>query len=223
MNTHYINLAILSSYVDVNDYDNPLHHFIQDKNKYYLVSLMSQRILFQVRQNQAFLNDNLIIGSQGSATELEFYSIEQAQTIISSINSDNGYMQISFTLDQQIDQFQRIVYSFLDMLGFIGGVFGVLYKFGMIVVNFISKRSFYSSVLSTLYNHENEKLIKESEQIEQNNINLKESVNGKLPTADSFKFNKVIPTQDENKEPNQHFYNNIREELKSDLSKGSIN
>ena len=65
--------------------------------------------LVYVKQNQVFLSDSIWLGSQGSTSELSFYSIEKIQTILSDSNYDNSYMQVFISLSQQIDQSQRTV------------------------------------------------------------------------------------------------------------------
>ena len=60
LKSHSVNLAILSSYFDVNDYDNPIHHYLQDKNMYFLTSSVSQRVEYKIKQNQVFLSDSTV-------------------------------------------------------------------------------------------------------------------------------------------------------------------
>ena len=40
------------------------------------------------------------------------------------------------------------------MLGYIGGIYGLLYSFGHVIFNMLTQRIFYSSVISTLYHLE---------------------------------------------------------------------
>ena len=61
------------------------------------------------------------------------------------------YFRVLITLDQQIDQYQRSVFSFFDMFGFLGGIFGVFKLWGSLLVQFTSTRAFYSSIISKLY------------------------------------------------------------------------
>ena len=58
------------------------------------------------------------------------------------------------TLDQQINQYSRTVYSFWDMLGYIGGIYGLLYSFGNFVFSFFMQKVLHFSLLSNLYHIE---------------------------------------------------------------------
>ena len=75
----------------------------------------------------------------------------------SSIEFSNAYLQAFITLDPQFDQYQRTVYCFLDMFGFIGGIFGLFKTFGYVFVSYFIKRSFYSSIISKLYHIETQR------------------------------------------------------------------
>ena len=61
------------------------------------------------------------------------------------------YFRVLITLDQQIDQYQRSVFSFFDMFGFLGGIFGIFKMWGSLLVQFASTRAFNSSIISKLY------------------------------------------------------------------------
>mmetsp|Transcript_34651 Transcript_34651/g.40110 ORF Transcript_34651/g.40110 Transcript_34651/m.40110 type:complete len:98 (+) Transcript_34651:266-559(+) len=54
-------------------------------------------------------------------------------------------------LEQQFDTYERTVYSFFDMFGFLGGIAELFRASGFIVISFFTKRSFYSWMLSRLY------------------------------------------------------------------------
>ena len=72
---------------------------------------------------------------------------------VSHLNSISIW-DLLLTLSQQVDQYNRSVYSFWDMFGFIGGIYGVLHSIGYLLFNSILKRVFYSDLLSKLYHAE---------------------------------------------------------------------
>ena len=62
------------------------------------------------------------------------------------------------------------------MLGYIGGIYGLLYSFGHVIFNMLTQRIFYSSVISTLYHLEthftpNEEIKNKSEEVNLKNRN----------------------------------------------------
>ena len=60
----------------------------------------------------------------------------------------------------------------LDMLGYIGGIYGILQTFGSILFNFFIKRIFYFSVLSRLYHVDRNFNNLESSKLNENKMNL---------------------------------------------------
>ena len=220
LKTHYVNLAILSSYFDVNDYESPIHHYLQDKNIFYFTTYVSQRIEYKIKQNQLFLSDSIWFGSQGYSSEINFYSIDKGETIISDTTLDNSYMQFFIFLDQQIDQNQRTVYSFLDMLGYLGGIFGVLFKLGMIIVGTISNKSFYASMLPTLFHEDSNQKCDSIHKTFKKNKSMdlfqrKSSINEEQKWSSSFQIEEFKCAKQ-----NTTFE---REETKSDIKKNNSN
>ena len=139
----------------------------------------------------------------------------------SNIEFDNAYLQIYITLDPQIDEYQRTVYSFLDMFGFIGGIFELLSMTGYIVVNFFIKRSYYSSIISKIYHIESEQNRESFNSLSKNQENYH--------VLNQFKPKAMIENQNVNKIAPRHFiseYSNkfnqnkerIHEEVKSDFN-----
>ena len=223
MNYHSVDLAIISSYFDVNDYSNPIHQYLQDKNRYSLTSSVSQRVEYKVKQNQVFLSDSILFGSQGLSSEINFYSLDKGQIILSD-SSSSYYLQFFIFLDQQIDQNQRTVYSFLDMLGYIGGIFGVLYKIGVVIVGIISQKIFYSSVLQNIFHDETLQTSKDQSNFSPNRI-VKESIKWKFDENEEHKSSKVSSFMIEESKFSKKSIMNTRVDSKfeSDKSNSSLN
>ena len=98
---------------------------------------------YQVKINEVNTNDNIFVGSQGPTTKYSFYSIDwQFNTLGNFKIEGENYIRLFITLNQQVDQYNRSVYSFWDMLGFIGGIYGVIYSIGYLLFNSILKRIF---------------------------------------------------------------------------------
>ena len=145
-NQNYIKIAIISSYFDFDDYDNPIYYYLQDINMYNIIPNLGIKVQYQVRQNLAVMNDDILLGSQGISSEFSFYNIERKRISYSTIGSNNAYLQVYINLDPQVNQYQRTVYSFLDMFGFIGGIFELLKTFGYLLVCYFTKRAYYTTV-----------------------------------------------------------------------------
>ena len=106
-----------------------------------------------VQINEVYDNSNLIFGSQAFGSNFKFYSTEKTEIIIDEFfTNEPEYMNINFTLDRKVNQYFRSSYSFWDMLGYIGGIYGIIKALGYFAFTFLIKREFYISVLSDLYN-----------------------------------------------------------------------
>ena len=102
-------------------------------------------------------NDNIFIGSQGPANKYNFYSIDREINTLGNFKLEGeNYIRLYISLNQQVDQYNRSVYSFWDMFAFIGGIYGVLHSIGYLLFNSILKRIFYSDLLTKLYHAETE-------------------------------------------------------------------
>ena len=102
------------------------------------------------------------------------------------------------------------------MFGFIGGIFGVLYKVGVVIVGVISKKIFYASVFQTLF-HEESKQISKNENL--NNKDVKENVKRERFLNEGNRSSIVIPFQvDENRSQSKTSLNE-REKSKFEINK----
>ena len=79
-----------------------------------------------------------------------------------------------------IDEHYRTVYSFLDMFGFVGGIFELFKAFGFIFANFFASRSLYSSIISQLYHIESEEYSNQNKSNKNHEAHIKESRNSNL-------------------------------------------
>ena len=105
LNSHYVDIAMTSAFLDFYDYNNPVHPYLQDVNYIGLISNMCQITQYGVRVNELFANDNLIIGSQGETKRTQFYTINRIQQLTSNfVLEQNSYFKVYITLDQQIDE-----------------------------------------------------------------------------------------------------------------------
>ena len=65
INKNYIEIALISSYFDFDDYENPIHYYLQDMNLFNLIPTLGLQVQYQAKQNQAVMNDDFFLGSQG--------------------------------------------------------------------------------------------------------------------------------------------------------------
>ena len=66
---------------------------------------------YNVKINQAFLNDDVVLGSQGTTKEVLFYSIDKFSTMVGNFQEEGqNYFKVIINLNRQIDQYFRSVY-----------------------------------------------------------------------------------------------------------------
>ena len=111
LNTNYVDLAIISSYFDLNDFSTPVHHYLQDTNLIGLNPSLCYISVYNVKYNQIFLNDDIVLGGQGTTKEYSYYSLDRFSTLMANFKQqNNNYFQIYITLDRQANQYFRSVY-----------------------------------------------------------------------------------------------------------------
>ena len=207
----------LSSYFDFNDIKNPVHQYLQDFNIYAFIPNLTQTTMYRIKRNEGTLNDDIWVGVQGKADEVDFYSVRKDNYLIGPIDQDQVFLQINFSLDVQVDQYQRTVFSFLDLFGFIGGLFQIFKMFGFIFVFYFANKSFYCSVLSKLWKTEEQmKQFKYSSKIDIIGKEFKDAEENKSSVGIRAEQNSIVPSQiikveiSDNKISSQ----NIHEEIK---------
>ena len=149
----YIDFQVLSTYFDFNDFVNPVKSYLQDSNDIPIIKNMSTFVSYNVQINEVYDNSNIVFGSQAFGSKFNFYSAEKSDTVFDEFSQDDlEYININFILDRKVNQYFRSSYSFWDMLGYIGGIYGLIKALGYSAFTFLIKREFYTSVLSELYN-----------------------------------------------------------------------
>ena len=104
-----------------------------------------------MKENRATLNDNIFLGSLGDTKNVNFYTINKKTIDQGVLYRSETYLSIIITLDQEVDLYNRTVYSFFDMFGFLGGMFGLVHSIAFIFVQFVANRQFYALVISKVY------------------------------------------------------------------------
>ena len=90
LQTHTLSIALLSSFFDFDDYDNPVHHYLQDTNIYSLIPYLQQTLEYKVKQNQATLEDSIWIGNQAESSQINFYSAYKHNYLITGARYENN-------------------------------------------------------------------------------------------------------------------------------------
>ena len=128
-----IHILTVSAYFDSDDYKSPIKTYSDDFEQFGLSTLFGQTYEIKVRQNKAILTDDYFAAI--STETHNFYSLE---TPITRINrSGNQFLlEIYIRLSKESEQHERVVYSFFDLFGYIGGLFDFLYFVGYFLIEY---------------------------------------------------------------------------------------
>lgn len=85
------------------------------------------------------------------------FSVENASVDMVDMTRYNDIFDVVLLMDPETDTYERVVFSFFDFFGLIGGVFEILTIICGIIVGFVSKQTFFYSIFKRLY-HSEEKL-----------------------------------------------------------------
>ena len=152
---NFIGLQILSTYFDFSDFTSPAKLYLQDANYIGMLENVSTSRAYSVKMNEVYDDSNILFGSQAFSSNYNFYSVDMAYANYDDLSQNQfGYVYISFILDQKVNQYFRSSYSFWDMFGYIGGIYGLLKALGYFIFSFLTKREFYTSVISELFHNE---------------------------------------------------------------------
>ena len=104
----------------------------------------------KVQQNEALISDNLFFN--GGFESKKFYnakpkSLKQANGLL----LDNSLAYVFVTLDRESERYERVVYSFFDMFGYLGGLFDFAYFMGYLIVCYFNEKYLYHTIFSKLY------------------------------------------------------------------------
>ena len=162
MSKHVIRAAILSSYFDYNDYDNPIKTYLDDEDYIGLLPEYSKYLELRVKKNTANLYDNLFYNYNPKT--LAYYSAGDRLIRTLPLNLTLNHHFVSYiVLDRKSEEHERVVYTFIDMFGFLGGLFDFMYFFGLISIQFFTENMYFNSVFSRLYQIRKQDIILQNE------------------------------------------------------------
>jgi hypothetical protein len=91
---------------------------------------------------------------------MEFVEIENFYTYDEPYNSKDSYIAaVYIRYDSEYSTYQRRIYSIMDLLGDVGGLYSSLFSIGYLLICFLNHRMFISAILKRIYqvkNYQNE-------------------------------------------------------------------
>ena len=150
MNNSRMQAAIISTYFDYDDYNNPIKTFLGPMDIISLIPGFTKSLEVRVQENEASTADNIFYNT--NFKNVKYYNANTRTFGIENVNvNDDNILVIYFNLDSTSDSYERVVFTYIDMFGFLGGLFDFMLFVGLIFVNYFSDKMYHNSVFANLY------------------------------------------------------------------------
>ena len=150
-----VSVFLIDQYLDLDSYDEPIKTYINDKYDYYGISGLMNEARFYIQQNEAKLNDHYLEYLNNDETE-KFISIGKSDSLLRN-SQETDVFKATFLKSEGNLIYERNVYTLLNLIGDLGGIFEILFIFGTVLTSTFNSKMFYYSVLSSLYQVDTEK------------------------------------------------------------------
>ncbi|CAI2383311.1 unnamed protein product [Moneuplotes crassus] len=146
--SQYLEVAMINSYFDVKSFNDPIKTYLTQEYYYtYQANSMLETNFYLKENNVKALDDYTLI--DGTKKE-KFYTVSREKTDRYTYTSDN-YAEIEFHLDPETEVYTRNVFTFMDMLANIGGIFSLLNSFAMLIVGLYGEKMLKNSIIAKCY------------------------------------------------------------------------
>ena len=148
--TGFINIAIMRTYFDYDDYENPVKTFFGETENYFMIKDLTTWASYQVQENTALRSDNLFYNEPFK--ESKFYDVGNKNIrIVSQAATGGALLFVTVGPHAETIQYERTVYSLLDLFGYLGGLYDFMLFIGFWLVNNFQDQNFYNLIFSNLY------------------------------------------------------------------------
>ncbi|CDW91266.1 UNKNOWN [Stylonychia lemnae] len=192
-NQEVFSLAFINTYFDFFNFreQNPIRKFIDDQFFLELESskIKKANIYFQVQKGN--LQDEYI--QFGQYEEIEFHQLKNFRQYDKGYTNDEGHIvALYMRLDNEYDLYNRKIYSILELLGDIGGLYRALSAIGIFIVAQIASTLFFSDVMTKIYQvfDNNGELSKQNNNTEEVNYSPSTNLQNVFSGEDTLKSDK---------------------------------
>lgn len=150
MGSTRMQVAIISTYFDYDDYDNPVKTYLGAMDLISLTPNLTQSLEVRVQENEGSTDDHLFFNIGFETVKFYNANTKIPRTENLQVNNDN-IATIYFNLDRTSNSYERVVFTFIDMFGFLGGLFDFIFFLGLFFVGYVSDKMYHNSVFANLY------------------------------------------------------------------------
>ena len=141
-------VVMIDSYFDLESFDKPIKNYLTQNYAYQMEEGFYRNVELFLKENQLDLSDDYkVIGSSESK---KFYSIANGRGQ-NTVTTGDYYGEISFSLHTETQIYKRTVFTILDVLSQIGGIFSLLQSLCGVIVGIYAQKKLYFSVFSKCY------------------------------------------------------------------------
>ena len=117
----------------------------------YMTTNLVSHMDVTIQHQEALTSDSWFLTR--SFRSQKFYSVGSIRyTTFEQIEFEDTVAFITVELDQKGEKYKRTTYTFLDMFGYLGGLYDFLVFIGYLFVGYFQVRMFNCSLMSNLYN-----------------------------------------------------------------------
>ena len=150
----YFDVVIIDSYFDLKSFEKPIKSYLTQKYFYTFEAGYYESIELFVKENsiEALDDYKIVEGSKDG----KFYSIADDRQQ-RAVATGYSYWGITFYLHPETQAYNRQVFTFMDVLAQLGGVFGLIQPLWAFIVGFYAEKMLYYSIFSQLYTFDTQK------------------------------------------------------------------
>ena len=157
----FLNINFVNSYMDFDDYDTPVKTYVDDRYSYRGVPGFGKKVTMYMKENSVELSDSIL--GLGQTTSQEFFRIDNTVHDLHPFR-ERDFFEVSFVLDPQKDTYSRVVFSFFDLFGQLGGVFELMCISMGLLVGLFSKNVLLFSMFKRLYHTQTQNIQNDNDQ-----------------------------------------------------------
>ena len=137
-----LNLAIINTYFDLDDYSTPVKTYLDDRINTAISNGFTKNLILYAQQRKSSKSDDYF-SFWDQSTGDDFMGIENYfQGLDLESNNQNVLVSIVIKLDAVQQIYTRSVYNFLQFSGDLGGVFQILVIVGGALVGIFAQKLF---------------------------------------------------------------------------------
>ncbi|CAI2381127.1 unnamed protein product [Moneuplotes crassus] len=197
-----VEIPFVNSYFDFQDFESPSKTFIDGRLTSYILPGYSQKSNVYLQSNEAEHVDSFLAYQPGGE-EKEFIEVNRVDktTSVQYDSLDYTVFQMVFLKDPTSKSYERVVFTFLEAFGNIGGLLEVLTIAGGFIVGLFSEKIFLFTILSKLYQVEKPKTDKDfrGSDVRVQSLSMNDDPNFKNKSIASKLMNKEMMVQEAQK------------------------